>query len=71
MLARQVSAGWQVRGPPVISSLQDAAPVTVLQSDITLQLTAGDDDYYGRYMISLLTLFTDIISSTILTSFTH
>ena len=37
--ARHVEVDWQVRGPPVISSLHEVRPVTVEQSDVTEQNT--------------------------------
>ena len=40
--ARQVAGDWQVRGPPVLSSLQDVKPVTVEQSDDTEHVTVDE-----------------------------
>jgi len=39
VVARQVDVAWQVRGPPLVISLQDVKPVTVEQSDVTPQTT--------------------------------
>ena len=39
MSDRQVDNGWQVRGPPLDSSLQDVKPATVEQSAVTAQIT--------------------------------
>ena len=40
---RHEEEGWQVRGPPLISSLQDVEPVTVEQSEVTAQVTKIND----------------------------
>ena len=37
--AKHVESAWQVRGPPMVSCLQDVKPVTVEQSDVTAQIT--------------------------------
>ena len=37
--ARHEEVAWQVREPPLVSSLQDVKPVTVEQSDITAHIT--------------------------------
>ena len=39
VVARHVEVVWQVRGLPIISSLQDVRPVTVKQSDLRAQMT--------------------------------
>ena len=39
VVERHVIVDWQVRGRPAVSSLQDARPVTIEQSDVTAQIT--------------------------------
>ena len=38
-MERHEDEGWQVKGPPLISSLQDVKPGTAEQSDETAQIT--------------------------------
>ena len=37
--ARQVDGAWQVKGLPLVSSLQDVEPVIVEQSEAAAQIT--------------------------------
>ena len=53
-MERHEDEGWQVKGPPLISSLQDVKPGTAEQSDETAQKTK---ELYWLHKCMMICLF--------------
>ena len=66
IVARHVDVVWQVRGPPIVSSLQDVKPVTVEQSDLTEQITEIVYKHGEKIIVAMLTIMTYISSTAII-----